>query len=326
MLNGKIAKADEKEETNPVQEGYVIVVGSNGITGSYNGEQIVKQYLCLLEKQGEYQVVTPKTEEARVYYFNEDGVASLYQKTGTVTIHYKDASAKYYVKNGELYTGWYTKSENKYYYISGTLATGWKTIAKKKYYFDNTKDNKGVLLTNTIVGSKKSGYYYVDSTGVQVTAKEMQQAAAFVKAHTKSSMSQSAKLKACFNYLWKNYKYKRFYETPKASKMAGYAKYMFTNKQGNCFRYASSFACIAKVLGYDVRVAVGKISSARGGMTPHGWTEVKVNGKWYMCDANMQRNHPGISSYMKTNKTYAYRHSCSARYKLTIKNGKVTWK
>lgn len=103
-------------------------------------------------------------------------------------------------------------------------------------------------------------------------------------------------------------------------------KNMLSKKKGNCYRYAASFAYIARVLGYDSRVGVGKISSRRGGMTPHGWTEVKFGKKWYMCDANMQKNYPSINSYKKTSSSYAYRHSCSKRYRMTVKDGKVTWK
>ncbi len=65
------------------------------------------------------------------------------------------------------YTGWKTKSGNKYYYKNGKKVTGWKKISGKYYYFNS----KGKLQTNKIVGSKKKGYYYVDSSGVRVTDK-----------------------------------------------------------------------------------------------------------------------------------------------------------
>lgn len=229
------------------------------------------------------------------------------------------------MQKGKLRTGWATVKGKKYYYSKGKLITGWYKISGKTYYFSKASADKGAMYTNRIVGTSKENAYYVDADGVKVTSDEIQYAVNFVNAHTESSWDVGKKLQTCFNYLWKNYSYQRFYETPTASSFSGYATYMFKNKKGNCYRYASSFACIAKVLGYETRVAVGQISSIYGGMTPHGWTEVKVNGTWYMCDANMQRNYPKISSYMKTDSTYAYRHSCSKRYTLTIKNGKVSW-
>lgn len=310
-------------ETN---KGYELTVQDGILRCVYNGKLQKNVYISIIQTEEMYTVVSPKTKGSVIYYFNNQGEGNRYKGTNIIPITYKDKVENYYIKKGNLYTGWYKKGTKKYYYTNGCITTGWKKIGGKKYYFDTAQGNRGVMLTNKIAGSKKEGYYYVDSTGIQITNKEVKLAVKFVNAHTKSSWSQDKKLKSCFNYLWKNYKYKRFYETPKASTMADYANYMLSKKKGNCYRYAASFAYIARVLGYDTRVAVGKISSARGGMTPHGWTEVKINGKWYMCDANMQRNHPSINSYMKTNSSYAYRHSCSKRYKLTIKNGKVSWK
>ncbi len=224
-----------------------------------------------------------------------------------------------------LKSGWVTKDGKKYYYIEGEPVTGWNKISGKYYYFATSAKSKGVLQKNKIVGTKKKRYY-VDKNGVRVTAKEVKLAVKFVDAHTKSGWSKDKKLKACFNYLWKHYTYQRFYDKAKPAKMPSYAKYMFSKKKGNCYRYAAAFAYIARVLGYDSRVAIGSISNTRGGMSPHGWTEVKKNGKWYICDANMQRNFKTINSYMRTKKTYAYKHECSKRATLTIKKGKVTWK
>ncbi|MDO4553726.1 MAG: transglutaminase domain-containing protein [Lachnospiraceae bacterium] len=306
--------------------GYAVTVNNGTLQCTYNGVQQKQVYLALTAVDNVYTVVLPQTEGSKIYYFNADGVGKAYTGTKIIAITYGDKETEYYVKKGVLGTGWYKSGSKRYYYTDGKMATGWKKIGSYRYYFSKESSNKGVLLTNQIAGTKSDGYYYVDGSGIQVTSKEIKLAVKFVNAHTKTSWSKDKKLKECFKYLWKNYTYKRFYETPKASKLSGYATYMLSNKKGNCYRYACSFACIAKVLGYETRVAVGQISSARGGMTPHGWTEVKVGGKWYMCDANMQRNHPSINSYMKTNGSYAYRHSCSKRFKLTIKKGKVSWK
>lgn len=193
---------------------------------------------------------------------------------------------------------------------------------KKKTYFSN----RGKIEKNKIVGNKKQGYFYVDNTGVKVKDKTIKLAVKFVRKHTKSKWSQSKKLKACYTYFWKNYTYKRSYDKPRASKMSSYAKNMLTKKHGNCHRYAATFAYIARVLGYDVRVSYGSIPCLSGGVTPHGWTEIKINNHWYLFDANMQRNYPNINSYQRTEKTYAYPHKVSKKFKMKIKNGKVIWK
>ncbi|MGN0155238.1 MAG: transglutaminase domain-containing protein [Lachnospiraceae bacterium] len=185
--------------------------------------------------------------------------------------------------------------------------------------------NKGTLEKNKIVGNKKEGYYYVDSTGIKITDKTTKLAVKFVRAHTKSTDSQSKKLSKCYYYLARNYKYKRSYTNlyPKAKDMKAMAKSMFSSKSGNCHRYAACFAYIAKVLGYDSKVVVGKVSGNHGGMTPHGWTEVKVDGKWYVCDPDMEENNH-VDSYMKS--STPCKTSVTRKCTITVKNGKVIWK
>ena len=61
-------------------------------------------------------------------------------------------------------------------------------------------------------------------------------------------------------------------------------------------------------------------------MTPHGWTEIKIDGKWYLFDTNMQKNFPKVDSYKKTDKTYPYPHKVASKYKMKVSNGKISWK
>ena len=97
---------------------------------------------------------------------------------------------------------------------------------------------------------------------------------------------------------------------------------MFKTKKGNCHRYATCFAYIARVLGYDSKVCVGKVSGNHGGMTPHGWTLVKSGKNWLVCDPDMELNK--VSSYMK--ETTPCKTSVTRRCKMTASNGKVSWK
>lgn len=277
-----------------------------------------------------------KTISKYKYYFTSDAkMATGWKKIGS--------GRYYFLSNGKRVSGWKTISGSKYYFTSdGRVTIGWKTIKGARYYFDSLGrmakgfkkigkltyyfSSAGKLQKNTIVGSSKTGYYYVDSTGVRITTPEIKKAVAFVRKYTKSGWSKSKKLKACYDALWKKYSYKRYKDSPTAKKMPAYANNMFSQKKGNCYRYAAAYAYIARVLGYDSRVVAGKISCLHGGMTPHGWAEIKVGKTWYICDANMQRNYPKINSYMRTEKTYRYRHSVSKRFKMTVKNGKVSWK
>lgn len=287
---------------------------------------VYNNHLYRVTAAGVAKTYVKSTEKAGTYRKVVNGVCyNVSYRTGAVS-KFTGIYNKQYYKSGKLGTGWYTSGSKKYYYQSGNMVTGWKKISDKTYYFQKSGANKGVLQKNTIAGTKTDGYYYVDKNGVRVTSSEIKQAVKFVNAHTKASQSNAEKLKACYNYLWKNYAYKRAYGIPGKKDMAACANEMFKEKKGNCYRYAASFACIARVLGYDSRVAVGTIASAGGGMTPHGWTEIKMSGKWYLFDANMQRNIPSISTYKRTNSNFPYAHTCSARYTLTITGGKVTWK
>ncbi|MCD7745324.1 MAG: hypothetical protein LUI13_08615 [Lachnospiraceae bacterium] len=223
----------------------------------------------------------------------------------------------------EAYTGWETVDDVKYYYVDGEKVTGWKKISGKYYYFNA----KGKLQTNKIVGSKKAGYYYVDKTGVRVTDSRIKAAVSFVVKHSKSSQSNRQRLKACYKAMCKN-PYTRFYgETPTASKMASYASYMFKNNTGNCYRYASAMAYIARVLGYDSRVSVGGVNSYGGTtLSPHGWCEVKVGSTWRIIDCSIQNRHPDVSLFLVTRKSFPYLLRCNSTFRMTVKNGKVSWK
>ena len=182
---------------------------------------------------------------------------------------------------------------------------------------------KGAVVKNQIVGNEKQGYYYVDSTGIRVTDKTTKLAVKFVRSHTKDSDPKNVKLKKCYNYLSYHYTYKRTYENlyPKAKDMKSFAYDMLSSKQGNCHRYAASFAYIAQVLGYESRVVVGQTTSSHGGMTPHGWNEIKQNGKWYVCDPDLQRQ---VNSYMRVNTPYHT--TVTRRCTISAKDGKVSWK
>lgn len=269
------------------------IVETEGILQCINHDEVAKDcYVALVKSDRGYTIVKPCTKNSKIYYFNQEGTGSEYTGTKFVPITYNGSKKTYYAK-------------------------------------------KGTLIKNQIVGSKKEGYYYVDTTGVKITDKTVRYAVKFVRAHTKASDSKQTKLKKCYDYLWKNYKYSRIYATPnsralnpKAQDMSKIAKEMFSSKQGNCHRYAACFAYIARVLGYDSKVAVGSISSNRGsGMTPHGWSIISYNktgkkNQWYLCDPDMELHN--VRVYMVAS------HPCKVNEKwtctLTIKNGKVTWK
>lgn len=195
------------------------------------------------------------------------------------------------------------------------------TIRDGKVY----QNNKPV--TNKIVGSKAKGYYYVDKTGRKVNTREIRQAVDFVMRNSKAGDSRAKRLKACYRALQAYPYFGMTNRAPKAKNLFSYARYMFSRHRGDCYYYASTMAYIARVLGYDSRVAVGGVT-ARGPTAPlslHGWCEVKYGKSWRMLDCSMQRAHHDRNLCLVTRKKYPFRLRCDKVYTMTVKNAKVKW-
>lgn len=195
------------------------------------------------------------------------------------------------------------------------------TIRDGKVY----QNNKPV--TNKIVGSKAKGYYYVDKTGRKVNTREIRQAVDFVMRNSKAGDSRAKRLKACYRALQTYPYFGMTNRAPKAKNLSSYARYMFSRHRGDCYYYASTMAYIARVLGYDSRVAVGGVT-ARGPAAPlslHGWCEVKYGKSWRMLDCSMQRAHHDRNLCLVTRKKYPFRLRCDKVYTMTVKNAKVKW-
>lgn len=195
------------------------------------------------------------------------------------------------------------------------------TIREGKVY----QNNKPV--TNKIVGSKAKGYYYVDKTGRKVNTREIRQAVDFVMRNSKAGDSRAKRLKACYRALQAYPYFGMTNRAPKAKNLSSYARYMFSRHRGDCYYYASTMAYIARVLGYDSRVAVGGVT-ARGPAAPlslHGWCEVKYGKSWRMLDCSMQRAHHDRNLCLVTRKKYSFRLRCDKVYTMTVKNAKVKW-
>ena len=69
-----------------------------------------------------------------------------------------------------------------------------------------------------------------------------------------------------------------------------YAKEMYRNHTGNCYRYASLMCWTARRLGYDAKVVPGWIPGRVNPHCDHGWVEVLLDGQVYIIDAEMNGN------------------------------------
>lgn len=182
----------------------------------------------------------------------------------------------------------------------------------------------GKMSRNTVAGSASEGYRYADDKGLCYEGEDMRLAADFLMRYGTGNTLQE-RVKTAYLYLAHQCPYKRRYTSPKVgSDMADMAIDMFTNKNGDCYRFAGAFAYLAKLGGYRVRVTLGETG---GGHVDHGWTEVYINGKWLYCDSQAeipQFEYPDYTMYMKEKHPWAVISHWSTE--LTLQNGKAVWK
>lgn len=80
---------------------------------------------------------------------------------------------------------------------------------------------------------------------------------------------------------------------------------LLTSGQGVCDCFSALFAYMAKIIGYDARVAGGQYINTSGRRSGHAWTVIAIDGAWYFFDpqieaSNLKRN--------RTNSRYNPRH------------------
>lgn len=326
-------------ETVPAPAAAAPAPVSNPAVISDGGTIIAGQYVFLKNVNGALVIAAPDENGAVLYQTDANGIPAQYtkKKRAFLNIYYNGKTEKYLVKNAKLYTGIYKKGKKKICYVSGKKYVGkMKTtrdldnkkikyftykVGKKVYAFNQ----KGVMYKNEIVGDD-----FYDSTGVRSKDKQIRQAVAFVKAHGGTKNSRSSKLRNCFYYLANRSHYSHDPDhTARLATESGLpvaADKMLRNKnsgRGNCFGWASAYAYIATVLGYEARAAKGTTRLVSGGMGPHGWTMVNYGGSWKVCDANMNYK---ANCYMKSYGSYPFTLGSSKTYfSLTAKDGKAVW-
>ena len=207
-----------------------------------------------------------------------------------------------------------TPAQAKHCEKCGKVEAGWATVDGKTYYFLES----GAVAKNQIVDGK-----FVGSDGLVVNDDLIRKAIAFVAANGGKG-SNADKLRNCF-YVISRYQYVSVHNAPSPAAMKTSANRMFTKKSGNCYCYAAMFAYVATVLGYQARVNCGKILAIGGRyMTPHGWTEVLVDGAWYVCDGSSQ-NHRGVNAFLRPRQSFPIRLTSGTIYTLYAKNGAAVW-
>lgn len=184
--------------------------------------------------------------------------------------------------------GWVQQADGYYYvYDNGTVATntviGIFSIGPTgKITFQEAIDQ-----TNRVLALQQGGTTSVATApaGGDLASVCM----SIVNPIVNSGASDADKIRAIYNYMITSTEYKRDHTNPVGTNYGpAYALECLTTHKGNCYRYASAFAYLLRAAGFETRIAYGQIHAARGGLTPHSWTEINIGGVWYTCDCEMQ--------------------------------------
>ena len=169
------------------------------------------------------------------------------------------------IKEGTKYF-FYDKKGNK-------LKSKWKTIQKRRYYFKADG-------TAAVGGTKIGKYTYVFDLQGRL-------------------LKPSEKLYSCWRYLTSsgNFYYSTYWpDLNKKGWQREVAYNMLTTGGGDCYGFACTFAAMARELGYNPYVVLGRVSGTRDGaadgLTRHGW--VMIDGAYYDPEAQFAGWYRGV--------------------------------
>lgn len=183
---------------------------------------------------------------------------------------FEDGTVSYYNEKGAIVTNWQTLGESRYYFgTNGVMRTSWQTIDGNLYYFQAS----GALLTNT-----RFEDYTIDENGV-ATEFHYEKAVAVLD-------EVGWDLRAAFDWSagLTYYGHNSVMPSSPDPGMEWFADYGFDNLKGNCYVMAATFCEMAIELGYDAAQIAGEVPLARGGMGPHSWVEIVIDGETYVYD------------------------------------------
>lgn len=227
--------------------------------------------------------------DGKRYLFDSNGV--MYDSTGTPVINGK----KYWINSdGSLRTGW-QKLGNIWMYFDPQTCEGavstLREIDGETYYFDSN----GTMATGKV---RIGDYEYTFDDSGAMTGREAVSRAVIYAEETLDSIGWN--LRAAFNWSAGIHYYDNDNTPPAGYSFEEYnAIYGFENYRGDCQPMAATFYYMARALGYDVHMVRGYVPLARGGMGPHSWCEIVMNGTVYVFDPNFT-NETGRNGYQIT--------------------------
>ena len=112
-------------------------------------------------------------------------------------------------------------------------------------------------------------------------------------------MSNYEKAKECYDYIINNTYYSY-------GGWGNAIESVLENGFGTCTEYSYVYMAMMRYLGFDAKTVDGSTAMAAGGYGYHMWTEVKLNGKIYVFDPQVEDDMSnGKINYFRFCKTYA---------------------
>ena len=283
-----------------------------------NSGSMVKGWVTT--NNGRRYYLDPITGAMNTGWLDIDGKTYFFNPSGTMQTNWGTIDGKRYLFNsnsGSMVKGWVSTSDGRRYYLdpeTGVMYTGWLTLNEKTYFFNpsgalqvgfGTIDGTRYYFTNDGLSSETGlfpdgqYYSYIVNGIFDPTYNGMASISGYSKSYKVTNGRVSAylipptatlanradqilnsvgwNLRAAFNWCVMQYE---TYTTGGERGTAYYANYGMNNHRGNCYCMAASFVVLARELGYEAI----QISGYVAGTYIHSWTEVKVDGTYYVFD------------------------------------------
>lgn len=225
----------------------------------------------------------PKTGKMKKGWLTLNNKKYYFEKEGHQTFGWRSVGGKVYYfmplpNSGYMRTGWLNVGKDRYYMdLDGSRCTGLKKISGKNYFFDKggklVKNKRAYTINGKRYNISENGVVTELSSAEKLAAERLDKIGWNLYAAFKWSSSE-------ISYYRHNFNVPDGYKNPSDY----YAEYGFKNEIGNCYIMAGTFYHMARLLGYEVHQVNGYVPLKSGGLGPHSWVEIVVNGSTYVCD------------------------------------------
>ncbi len=172
---------------------------------------------------------------------------------------------------------------------------------KKTYASAGADSHEWETLMDCVPTKRRSGYKVVNTRGkkerfvktVKLTKKDKKIIKAFYKKLYKGKKYPAKHDMAYDAFEWIQTKVK--YDNSKKIGKLRYTDAIFNRRRGQSEQYNGALAMTLAYLGYEVRLIEGYRFSDKTQKftTEHYWCEIKLNGRWYLCDTGNLLKYPG---------------------------------